>query len=418
MEVSKAVDLHVKSPYLRLMLFNKEIPWPLDDVQKAKLEEFSQAIENGVIELQETDECPCGSKMLSQFASIDRFGLPFKSYLCEGCGLIISNPRIAPESLSLYYEEFYHPLHFGSVDYTKKPLFAAGQGAKAFNLIKDYLPEGENLEVLEVGAGSGSVLTEFMEAAKSSGYEGRAVGLEYDLESVKEFSDQQHDIKMIHGGIEALPPTGPRFNVVIMSHVLEHFVDTIGELNALRDKLSDAAVFFIEVPGILTLRQLYKYNCDYLRYFTNAHPYSFNLVSLTHLLNQLGLKLLWGNEAVESVFVYGQQTIDVKDNAKVVRTYLEDLETSLLFYQSLDPATRREHLGLVEDESYLRDLSSKTNELFSKNLALSERVAELTKELNALTIKAQRIEASLPFRAFKWVKHLLPSSSKDSRIMP
>lgn len=364
--------------------FNKNnAPLSLNKLQQETRARFIDAVRSGTIILKARDRCDCGSDQATQFANIDRFGLPFESYVCENCGLIYSNPVIAPESVATYYENFYHALTYGSHATPNKVLYAKGQGTKIFKLMRDWLSNRE-LNVLEVGCGSGSVIKEFAEAATEEGYIIRGVGLEYSQQYVDCFDQGPHKILVRHGGLEAVQAEDLPFDVVIMSHVLEHFVEPSKELNRLKSLIRPDALIYIEVPGIFSLKYRYIYDCDYLKYFTNAHIFNFNLTSLTHMLNRGGFRLLWGNEEVESIFTLGEQSVDVSDNARQVKSYIEDLEVNLLFYQSLSTDNLKQRLGMTTLENKMRTFEAKV-----------ETLGRRTEGIMAFIDKAK---SSLPYR--------------------
>ena len=278
--------------------------------------------------------CACGSEQPIHLANIDRFGLPIDSYLCGNCGLIYSNPVLSSNSLKPFYEDYYHLMHFGSPPSPEKTLYAKGQGKKIYKHLNKYI-NGNKINVLEIGSGSGSVIKEFSKEAIKDGFTVKGIGLEYSKEYAECFNPEELNLKIQSGDLYSLDPTTGPYDVIIMSHVFEHFLDPQIELTALKKFLDKGTLIYIEVPGVFSLKYRYEYNCDYLKYFTFAHIYNFNLMSLTNLLNQNGFGLLWGNEEIESVFISGEQNIDTSDNAKDVINYLRNLEMNMLYYSNL-----------------------------------------------------------------------------------
>jgi SAM-dependent methyltransferase len=332
-------------------------PWPLTDLQKKTLSDFLEAKNNGTIRFIDRQNCACGANSPLLFANIDRFGLQIDSLICQSCGLVYANPVLDSDSVHLFYQKYYHRMHFGISLLPDKTLYAKGQGTKIFQILRKWL-DAKLIKVLEIGCGSGTVIKEFLQVASSEGFLTEGVGVEFSSEYVSRANPEDLNLKIISGRLDSLDPRFGPFDVVILSHVFEHFLDPSVELESLKKYIDDRSLIYIEVPGIFSLKYRYEYDCDYLKYFTFAHTYNFNLTALVNLLNLNGFALLWGNEQIESVFVIGSQSIDVTDNAIRVRIYLEDLEENRLFYLSLstnalcDRLNEKYNIPMMKSEIY------------------------------------------------------------------
>ena len=75
--------------------------------QEEAIHKFSQSCLNGLIEIESVDTCLCGSDNLDPVSDFDRYNLPFPTAVCSHCGLISQTRRIASQSQSLFYEEYY-----------------------------------------------------------------------------------------------------------------------------------------------------------------------------------------------------------------------------------------------------------------------------------------------------------------------
>ena len=258
------------------------------------------AMEDGTLELKHPVNCVCGAEPLEPISAYDRFGLPFGTAICRRCGLVRLTPFIAERSLRYYYDKIYHPLHFESELTALPSLFAKGQGAKIFERVKTYLAARDPVSVLEIGAGTGSVLAEFDKAAAAAGCRARVVGTEFSSECVKIASSK--GIEMITGAFDEVIETGQRFDLVVLSHVFEHFTDLPEALRRTHAVLAEGGIVYVEVPGIMALHARPGYRFDYIRYVTHAHVFHFNLASLVDVFGRGGFELLTGNEEVEAVF--------------------------------------------------------------------------------------------------------------------
>ena len=91
------------------------------------------------------------------------------------------------------------------------------------------------------------------------------------------------------------------FDLVIMRHVVEHFLSPISELKWVNQLLADNGLCYIAVPDMMhprTKLRDYKYWWEY--WFRSVHTYYYNRNTLFKTLSMAGLKvILWGEENEE-----------------------------------------------------------------------------------------------------------------------
>jgi SAM-dependent methyltransferase len=277
----------------------------------------------GQYHLEDVGACPCGSTEAMQLASHDRFGLPVGAVLCRSCGLMRSTPRLSTADLPDFYQHDYHGLHMGlPAPEPSAALVRRGQGAAIFALLRDQLPDGP-LRVAEIGAATGQVLREFADAADRVV---TAAGCEYASAYVEAGRSVGTDMRQ--GGPETLQDLAP-FNVVILSHVVEHLPNLSAGLAEVRALGDEATFFFVEVPGLLTIDRKPEYGFRFARYLTVAHTFHFTLTTLTEAMERSGFQLLLGDEEIRSIFRQGPLREPKPDpaNAKEVIRGLRGLES-------------------------------------------------------------------------------------------
>ncbi len=300
---------------------------PLNEVQYATASRLAEAFASGAMPLAPVPACPCGSASFLPIAGKDRFSLPFAAKLCLECGLICTDPVIPEAVLPEYYEQYYHPLTLGRMD-GARDFHTLGQGERIFDLLPP-LPSA-NPRVLEIGAGLGYVLQEFARRAERAGVNARCYAAEYNLSAVEECL--KRDIRAIQGGMaevkKHLWDRGVRFDVIILSHVLEHVVDSNGFLAALRE-IAEGAMVYIEVPGVLNIHANAFCQGDFLRYFTHSHCYQYTLASLSYHVCRHGFSRISGSEIAHGIFVPSKNAVAVQKDkraAEEVLAYLMRLE--------------------------------------------------------------------------------------------
>ena len=305
----------------------------LRDVSHKYKELLIQEIENGTILTEEVTVCQCGSENLEQLSKINRFGLPFGSFICQECGLIVTSPRIKQESLPYYYEKFYHPLNYGKESMAnQEALFEVGQGKKIFNLVQEYLSKTQEIQVLEIGAGVGNVLKEFQEEALLHDLKVQSTGTEYSPDCIE--ACQKNSLNVISGDLETIKQTGKKYNLIILSHVFEHFIDLNSELEKIQAILHDDGILYIEVPGVLDIHRKRYYDFSFLGYIVHAHMYNFTLTTLKNLVEKKNFILLYGNEKVESIFKKGNSS-NYKNDYNKILYYLSFLYNNYDYFSEI-----------------------------------------------------------------------------------
>lgn len=103
--------------------------------------------------------------------------------------------------------------------------------------------EGDNLEICEIGCGNGYNLLKF----KNKGY--KIWGVEPDEKARKVALKSL--VNVFDGTVDNLPQaiTEKKFDVVLMSHVLEHFIDINTAIVNAKNLLKDNGILVIEVPN-------------------------------------------------------------------------------------------------------------------------------------------------------------------------
>jgi SAM-dependent methyltransferase len=273
--------------------------------------------------------CLCGAPQGIEVANQDRFGLPIGVVVCLKCGLARTSPRLAAIDLPRFYEEDYHGLHVG----VPKPspsmaLFRMGQGRSIYRFVRPWLPLS-HIRVAEVGCGTGQVLREFASAATSDSRTVAAVGCEYSSAYVAAGRAAGSAIEL--GPAETLLPHAP-FDLVILSHVVEHFADPERELKVVGQLMAEDGKAYIEVPGVLSIHRKPEYDYEWQRYLTVAHMYHFSLGTLTGVLWRAGFERIAGDEGVRVLVRRRGRNVALPSSPSglEMRSYLEWLESSRL----------------------------------------------------------------------------------------
>ncbi|MEI9478644.1 MAG: class I SAM-dependent methyltransferase [Deltaproteobacteria bacterium] len=263
----------------------------LNKNQTSAILKFRETIDNGTYRLS-SNPCLCGERDDVLVACCDRYGLEIKTVLCRSCGLMRTDPYLDEESVAQFYEMNYRQIYTGDVQ--PSPEFFDHQLTHGREIIRFLEMAGVRPlgRVLEVGCGAGGILQAFRQnGSEVAGCDFGKHFLEYG---------QRQGLHLEYGDVTSLFRYAP-VHLVILSHVLEHFRDPVGELRKVRSLLDSNGYLYVEVPGLFCIGEAYLWG-DVGRYLQNAHVYHFCLESLDYVLSLAGFSRMKGDEKIRAVY--------------------------------------------------------------------------------------------------------------------
>ena len=226
-------------------------------------------------------------------AETDRFGIPLRTVLGLETGLMRSDPYYSEAYLAQFYNQryrdLYRPKRF-SLSWFLSEQIRAGQ--RILVHVESRLPAGGN--VLDIGCGMGGNLIAFRFAGHD--VHGCDFGDAYAVRG------RELGLNVRTGGVDAVQAAGP-FDLIILSHVLEHVTQPIELMSQVASLLKPAGVCYIEVPGLMNLQQWYSGNI--LEYLQNAHRWHFTQATLEAVLHRAGLRVAEADQTVRCIATPG-----------------------------------------------------------------------------------------------------------------
>lgn len=137
--------------------------------------------------------------------------------------------------------------------------------------------------VVDIGCANGQLLAAFAEL----GYT-RLCGIDPSPACVREAATIA-GVVALTGSLSDMPEGAGPFDVVVLSHVLEHVRDLRGALHGLKAFLHDGSVLYAEVPDAMRYAD---FAWSPFQDFNTEHINHFSLVSLRNLLGLSGLRTL------------------------------------------------------------------------------------------------------------------------------
>ena len=274
---------------------------------------FRERLRAGEYEL--VDEgCLCSSHGANRVlvATEDRYGLPFRTYLCRDCGLIFTTPRMSGRSVVKFYDVEYRAIYRGKPKATEA--FFAEQARHGRQIMRRAGRPSPG-RVFDIGCGAGGVLVPFKEAGWTC----------YGCDFGSEYLERGHEsgLTLEVGSYETLRQYAPA-DLIVASHVLEHCLNPVDELKGWASLLSKDGLIYIEVPGLFDVYRNYK---SLAAFFHVAHTFNFTLGTLRSVAAQAGLKFIAGNESVWALFALSDQPVpQPKNDIKRIERFLSRKE--------------------------------------------------------------------------------------------
>lgn len=229
--------------------------------------------------------CECDNLRL--ISEIDRYGFYYPTAVCTECGNVQQAEYYCNDVLVSFYERYYRKIYGNSSPEELYESQKEGKGASIYYFIKKHITPNR---VLEVGCGAGGILSVFQDNRCE------VLGLDFDDDYLDIARSKQ--IPVIKGSIDSLNKKD-KYDLIILSHVLEHIIDPSVFLRKLSGHLNEGGVLYIEVPSLDHV-STGGYDYDLLRYWQNAHTIHFTTESLKLLCKRAGLSPIVTTSFIQS----------------------------------------------------------------------------------------------------------------------
>lgn len=251
-------------------------------------------------------------------------------YQCLTCGSAFLDPRPTQTTIGLAYGSYYthgeqdHPtirrlgalrtlLHdwlngYVNTRYGLKRQPASSLGAWLISLLPSLQaaadsecrhlprPPTDGGALLDVGCGNGR----FLKLATEMGW--NAEGIDFDSKAVE--TACQRGLTVHHGGIEILSGESVKYDVITLSHVIEHVHDPLGLLRNLYRLLKPGGMLWLETPNLASLGHT-RFGSNWRGLEPPRHLMLFTPGSLRQALYQTGffkIKQCWRGMVLYEVF--------------------------------------------------------------------------------------------------------------------
>lgn len=242
----------------------------------------------------DSNNCPiCTSEKLTLVHDNDRYCMGIKTMQCQNCGFIYQNPAptlAAMENFYAYdYRIFYENTEIPNEDYLKNSVHSSRAEQIVQTLLKCNNSTDE-LSILDLGSAEGTLLERLSNAFPRSSLHGVEPSENFCKYSKSRLADRA---SILNGTLQNMVDSDfvqkGTIDVIILSHVLEHFHDPISVLKTLLEYGKQGVIIYVEVPNLTS-----KYGSS--GQFHIAHLNYFTPRTLNNAFRAAGLTTIFGIE--------------------------------------------------------------------------------------------------------------------------
>ncbi len=219
--------------------------------------------------------CPlCSDQHSRLFESRPFRGQIIVNRICKNCGLVFQSPRMTEGELSAFYTSGYRLLQEGSSTPTARNVdIQQKRAGSLLDFVRSEIPSLSRH--LDIGCSIGILLKHFQAAYHNTGV-GVEPGEAHRLQARNEGLTVYATLDELEKAAEE------RFDLISMSHVLEHLSDPAGYLTHLRESvLVPEGWLLLEVPN------LYAHDL-----FETAHLVAYSDHTLQQALEKAGFEIV------------------------------------------------------------------------------------------------------------------------------
>lgn len=185
-------------------------------------------------------ECPiCQQRKWEYFGGRYHYGLRIEYWICSNCCLVAQSPRLSEDDLGMFYAHFYRQLYAGDAEPSDAEIdFQRKRGQNLLSIFIEISGQEKCGHLLDFGCSAGGLL---LEAVKHFGAD-NPVGVELD----KSFGSRARSYGF--SVFSSLDEVDQHFDLITMSHVLEHVPNPVCTLSQIWNHLHADGFLCIEVP--------------------------------------------------------------------------------------------------------------------------------------------------------------------------
>jgi len=237
----------------------------------------------------ETIACPlCSSNENRALCKRDRYGMGVKTVFCKKCGMIFLNPRPTASEMDRFYRidyrRFYESIDIPTVEYIESGPYMA-RASFVIGVVSETIPLLFQGEILDIGCAEGTLLRMLGEKYPASIRSGFEPNREFSQFAANYSGVSVHCLSF-EEFFSGTRGNSRRYELITLTHVLEHLLHPIDALEHIRELLSSNGCFYVEVPNVVDERS------KGIRHIHLGHTLSFTPSTLRYALDKAGFEIV------------------------------------------------------------------------------------------------------------------------------
>ena len=260
----------------------------------------------------------CKSNKFNIINEIDRYGFFYPTGICKNCGMVQQSIYYTNSFLEKFYSKYYN-LFYGHFKNPEERFNSQYLGAKkSYQFVKNYI-DHKKTKILEIGCGAGGILKYYQD----KGF--YVKGLDYDNSQLNYGISKS--LNLINNNYYN---STEKFDLIILSHVLEHMSEPEKEIDKIKQYLSKDGIVYIEVPSIHSIKNL-NYNYNIRNFFHIAHFLHFSKMTFINFMKINNLKIIKINDDIQSIVTISSKKEEIFFNS-IYQDNLSELKNIENFY--------------------------------------------------------------------------------------
>jgi len=201
--------------------------------------------------------------------------------ICRECGLVYLNHRKTERENEEYYRNDYQKefdRYFPGINGAKE--WWDYQGNYILDKVKNIVKVPS--DILEIGCGGGGILHPF----KLLGHD--VTGIDISDKWIN-FAKDNYGVDVYKKDIASLVQEGREYDLIILSHILEHVPNPVDMLLEAKKLLKKNGIMYLETPDVRGIDL--KNGLD--NFFCESHLYYFSPVTLAFVTNKAGYRIVY-----------------------------------------------------------------------------------------------------------------------------